>query len=277
LRTTRVGPPRSVTALRAQTWHYGLVARYWDEFNSSGPEIAYFQGVIERHGEPALDAGCGAGRLLLPYLRAGLDVDGCDVSPDMLALCRQRAEAEGLSPNLYAQALHELDLPRAYRTIVVCGAFGLGASRAQDLQALGRLYDHLEPGGALALDNEVPYANGRQWAHWRKDRRRELPQAWGPPGEHARARNGDEYGLRSRLVELDPLEQRATLEMHAELWRDGLVVAEEERALTMNFYFVHELVLLLERVGYADVVVRGGYDDGEPTPDHDFLVFLATK
>src|SRR3546814_1605131 len=46
-------------------------------------------------------------RLLLPYLREGLDVDGCDVSPDMLAHCRAAAEREGLSPNLYAQALHE--------------------------------------------------------------------------------------------------------------------------------------------------------------------------
>ena len=32
---------------------------------------------IEESGQPALDLGCGTGRLLLPFLRAGLDVDGC--------------------------------------------------------------------------------------------------------------------------------------------------------------------------------------------------------
>jgi SAM-dependent methyltransferase len=90
---------------------------------------------------------CGAGRLLLPYLRAGLDVDGCDISPDMLAQCRDRAAREGLAPRLYAQAMHELTLPRAYRTILVCGAFGLGGNRGWDVEALGRLYQHLEPGG----------------------------------------------------------------------------------------------------------------------------------
>src|SRR3954471_4387091 len=116
-----------------QTWHYGLVAKWWSEFNVDGPEVPYFQAIIERFGQPALDVACGTGRLLLPYLRAGLDVDGCDISEDMLALCREAAAREGLSPTLYAQAMYELDLPRRYRTIVVCGGLGLGSSRAQDL------------------------------------------------------------------------------------------------------------------------------------------------
>jgi hypothetical protein len=25
-----------------QTWHYGLVAKWWAEFNEDGPEIEYF-------------------------------------------------------------------------------------------------------------------------------------------------------------------------------------------------------------------------------------------
>ena len=49
-----------------------------------GPEIEYFRRFVEA-GQPALDVACGTGRSLVPYLRAGLDVDGCDISPDMLA------------------------------------------------------------------------------------------------------------------------------------------------------------------------------------------------
>ena len=77
----------------------------------------------------------------------------------MIAACREKAEAEGLTPNLYVQAMHELDLPRRYRTIVVCGSFGLGSDRERDRQALERFRDHLEPGGTLLLDIEVPYAD----------------------------------------------------------------------------------------------------------------------
>ncbi len=40
-----------------QTWHYGLVAKWWSEFNDDGPEIAYFRKFIEGDGQPALDLG----------------------------------------------------------------------------------------------------------------------------------------------------------------------------------------------------------------------------
>jgi hypothetical protein len=42
----------------------------------------------------------------------GLDVDGCDVSADMTAICREKSEREGLSPTLFVQPMHELDPPR---------------------------------------------------------------------------------------------------------------------------------------------------------------------
>src|SRR5262249_44081223 len=157
------------------TWHYGLVARWWAEFNTGGPEIDYFRRFVDDGGEPVLDVACGTGRLLLPYLRSGIDVDGCDISPDMLALCREQAEREGFSPALYAQAAHALDLPRRYRTILVCGGLGLGGNRAHDVEALRRFHDLLEPGGIIALDNQVPYSYSRQWPRWPKDGRGDLP------------------------------------------------------------------------------------------------------
>jgi hypothetical protein len=65
--------------------------------------------------------------------------------------------------------------------------------------------------------------------------------------------------------------------MRAFMWRDGELVAEEERRLTMNLYFRDELVLMLERAGFVDVEVRGQYNDLEPTPEDDFLVYVARK
>ena len=159
----------------------------------------------------------------------------------------------------------------------LCGAFGLGSTREQDRVALRRFYECLEPGGTLVLDHEVPYANATRWRQWPKDARRELPEAWPPPGERRRASDGSEYELRARAVALDPLDQRLTLEMHAELWREGRLVAEEEYELTMCLYLRNELLLLLEQAGFADVTVRGDHTDEEATGDHDFLVFVATK
>jgi SAM-dependent methyltransferase len=262
-----------------QTWHYGLIARWWSEFNDDfrPHEIPYFQRHIERDGQPALDVACGTGRLLLPYLRAGLDVDGCDVSADMIELCREKAAREGLSPTLFVQPMHELHPPRRYRTIFVCGAFGLGSTREQDFEALRLFYEHLEPDGTLLLDIEVPYADSTQWQYWLREKRGALPEASRPPRERRRASDGAEYALRSRIVELEPLSQRVTLAMHAEKWRDGLLQAEEDHLLNIGLYFPSELLLMLEGARFTDVIVEGDHNDREATSDDDFLVFVARK
>jgi SAM-dependent methyltransferase len=265
-----------VTSSPAQTWHYGLVSRWWAEFNLDGPEIDWFRQFVDA-GQPALDAACGTGRLLVPYLQAGLDVDGSDISSDMLERVRERCEREGLTqPNLYAQAMHELELPRRYRTIFVCGGFGLGGRRDHDVEGLRRIYERLEPGGTFVVDNEVPYA-AIGWKYWQRKEREGLPRPWRDKGDRRQAADGDEIELRSRIVEVDPHMQRVTVEIRAFLWRDDDLIAEEHHTLAMTLYFTHELELMLREAGFVDVELRAGYDDRAPTGDDDFVVFIARK
>ncbi|HKW08583.1 MAG TPA: class I SAM-dependent methyltransferase, partial [Candidatus Dormibacteraeota bacterium] len=140
------------------TWHYGLVARWWAEFNMAEPhELDYWRRAIKRYGEPAIDLGCGTGRFLVPLRREGFDIDGSDVSEDMLAEVRTQLVGLEQPPALFAQALHELDLPRRYRTVFMCGVFGLGGSRRHDREALRRAHLHLEPGGTLVMIHTLPY------------------------------------------------------------------------------------------------------------------------
>lgn len=260
-----------------QTWHYGLVASWWAEFNDDfrPHEIPYFQTAIERSGLPGLDVGCGAGRLLLPYLRAGIDVDGCDVSADMIEACRRKAADEGLKPNLYVQPMHALDLPRTYRTIFVCGSFGLGSDRERDAKALTRFRDHLEPGGTLLIDIEVPYADPHQWRYWLETNRSTLPEESTPPNRRRTAKDGSEYAMAPRLVSVDPLEQRVTMAINVERWRGGELEADEERLLHIGMYFKNEMLLMLERAGFTDVVVHGEHQERPPSGDDEFIVFVA--
>jgi SAM-dependent methyltransferase len=259
-----------------ETWHHGLMSTWWAEFNRGGPEIDFF-GRFVAAGQPALDLACGTGRLLLPWLRAGYDVDGCDASADMIARCREQAEREGLAANLYAQSMHGLDLPRRYRTIVVCGGFGLGGVRAHHVEGLRRIFAHLEPGGTFVLDNEAPYSDPFAWKHWTSPGRAELPRPWGEPGERRTGADGAEYALRARLVDLDPLTQQTRYEVRLWMWRDGELVAEEEHRLDMTLYFTYELVALLEQAGFVDVELRAGYEDRPPIADDAFVVLVARK
>jgi hypothetical protein len=195
----------------------------------------------------------------------------------MVALCRDRARREGFDPTLVVQPLHELNPPRRYRTIVVCGVFGLGSTRDQDQEALRRFRHWLEPGGTLLLDNEVPYANARRWSQWTKEERRQLPEPWPQSGERKRAADGSEYELRARAVDVDPLDQSFALEIYAEKWRKGQLIAREQHSISMRMYFRNELLLMLERAGFSDVDVRGDYTDQPAAADQDFLVYVARR
>jgi len=264
-------------ATAARTWHHGLVARWWAEFNQGGDDVDYFRRAIVASGEPALDAGCGTGRLLLPLLRAGLDVDGSDASPDMLGWCRRSAAAEGLTATLYPQAMHQLDLPRRYRTIVVCGAFGLGGTRADDLTGLRRMHSHLEPGGMLVMDHTLPnHEMSRTWGWWAQQP--ELPRPWPKRSDRRRAADGTELELRSRTLAFDPLEQTTTLEMRASHYVDDVEVASETNTIDICIYLKNEIELMLRMAGFGDIAVSAIPEDRPARPWGDArIVFRATR
>ena len=66
---------------------------------------------VRRSGEPALELGCGDGDPLLDLRARGLDVEGLDSSPDMLARCRANAAARGLVVTLHESPMESMELP----------------------------------------------------------------------------------------------------------------------------------------------------------------------
>jgi SAM-dependent methyltransferase len=264
---------------KPQIWHYGLVARDWAEFiTEGGEEAAYFKNIIAASGEPALDLGCGSGRLLVPLLQAGLDVDGCDFSPDMLAVCREGLDAAGLESGLYQQAMHELDLPRRYRTIFACGVIGLGGSKQLTRRAMQRCCDHLRPGGMFAFDYQAPWNDPPYWEGWLPENRRSLPLDWfEPAAERQTMSDGDELENTVRIISQDPLEGIAVRQIRFRLWRGETLVKEEIHTMQMEAYSKNELLLMLEFAGFREVRVFGDYRAEPAGMDHKKLVFVATK
>ncbi len=132
----------------------GLIAQAWDVFRgdtSGWSDGIFYRKIIERYGQPVLDIGCGTGRLLLDYLAQGLEVEGVDNSPEMLALCRHKAAALGLAPVVYEQPMETLALPRQYRTILIpSSSLQLVTEPALVVRALAQIYRHLLPGGVVA-------------------------------------------------------------------------------------------------------------------------------
>jgi SAM-dependent methyltransferase len=261
------------------TWHYGLIARWWDEVNQGGPEIACVGRFIQTYGEPALDVGCGTGRVLLPLLRDGIDIDGSDVSADMLALCQARAQNDGLRPRLFRQSLSELELPRRYRSIYLCGVFGISESRKQDWEGLRRLHRHLAPGGALLIDHHAPWRSPYLWKYWLPEEQKKLPEPpLGPSDEAPRPiSDGSALRLRARVLAFDPDGPALTHEMLAERFVGGHLERSELGILHENLYTPNELALMLEHVGFSRVSVACDHSASSVTPDGTLHTFIARR
>jgi SAM-dependent methyltransferase len=253
------------------------MAERWAEFIHETPEFDFIRRAVDQYGEPVLDLACGTGRLLLPLLRLGVDIDGCDLSADMLAKCRMGAITDDLEVDLYQQPMHELELPRRYGLIYICGSFGLGGSRDNDLETLKRCHAHLRDGGTLLLNIQAEYNSPQGWKIYLPEKRAALPQPWSGDGDPQVARDGSEHRAYFRTLEVDPLAQRFTRQVRLEKWRSGEMVSREEYTLKANDYLASEVRLLLNVAGFRKIILSGDYTEEPATADHDELIFIAGK
>jgi len=135
--------------------YYGMMAEFWDLFRgdtSTWEDRFFYFDVVKKYGQPVLDIGCGTGRILLDFVQRGIDIDGVDNSPDMLALLKQKAEKLNLNPKVYQQEMTEFSWPRKYQTILVpSSSFQLLLDEKLPPAAIRRFYEHLLPGGVLVM------------------------------------------------------------------------------------------------------------------------------
>jgi len=253
----------------------GLMAQAWDLLRgdtSQWPDRAFYRAVIERDGAPALDVGCGTGRLLLDYLAAGLDVDGVDNSPEMLALCEAKAADLGIvvEGRLFHQEMARLDLPRPYATIFVPSLSFQLLTDLEDVEAaMARFRDHLIPGGVLVMSFKSKLWPGRrtpaqmQWSDWFMI------------GERPRGENGEviRRWIRARYDHEAQLEHE---ENRYEVLRDGVIIETEhhQRSPCVRWHSQSQAAACFERAGFAEVTLTSESTFDPATPeDISFKVF----
>jgi len=245
----------------------GLMAQAWDLLRGDTSHWAdrfFYLDLIREFGQPVLDVGCGTGRLLLDYLAQGIDVDGVDNSPEMLALCREKAAAQGLAPNLYAQTMETLALPRLYRTILVpSSSLQLVIEPAQVDEALRRLREHLLPGGALVASIMTLWQAGDLLeSTWEKSAER-------PDGAIIR---------RVARARYDPVTACEHTEDLYQVLVDGRVVAEEQhrRSPATRSYTQAGARALFQQAGFADVRLYSEFTH-EPVRPADTLFTIVAR
>jgi SAM-dependent methyltransferase len=255
-----------------QDYEYrGLIASAWDLLRgdtSDWSDRIIYRDTIAQNGEPALEIGCSTGRLLLEFLTQGLDVDGVDISPEMLELCRQKAQKLGLQPVLYQQAMESLELPRKYQTIFVpSSSFQLVTSLDGAREAMKRFFDHLQPGGKLVMSFMLlgQDESGNELAD----------QDWRIIAEKTRPEDGAVVRRWWRAT-YDQANQLQHTEDRYEVILDGVVIESElhQQSPATRWYTQEQAVNLYQQVGFTNVhVVCGSTLEPASEDDKVFTIF----
>ena len=230
--------------------YQGLIAQAWDLLRgdtSNWEDRPFYRDIIRVSGQPALDIGCGTGRLLLDYLVDGIDIDGVDVSPEMLEICRQKAQKLGLHPTLYQQHMQALDLPRSYRTIIVpSSSFQLITDPQDAAEAMQRFWRHLEPEGTLVMPFMIPWDRPTT----------ELIVAvdWEVVAEQARPEDGLLIRRWERAT-YDLAQQLEHTEDRYEVIREGQIIETEyhSRSPATRWYTPAQAIKLYEDAGFTTI------------------------
>ncbi len=226
-----------------------IAAQLYDLWFGQEPFVdqAFYQYYIEQIPGLALEIGSGTGRLLLPYLRDGLQVEGIEPSEAMIEQCKNKAQKMGLEPLMYQQAMEQLDLEKKYATIYIpmC-AFQLLIDRNVAQQTLKRFYNHLVEGGQLLISLYIPWddPSGSLQNVWRLRRRAQ--------------RDDKTEVVLSEAIRIDRFEQRETQLLKYEFFKNGSLDKTEFKTMEMRWYYRFEFAMMLEQAGFQ---IEAVYDD----------------
>ena len=243
-------------------FYTGLVADLYAPLRSSGaPDPSPYIRFVRRSGEPALELGCGDGDPLLELRARGLDVEGLDASPDMLARCRANAAARGLVVTLHESAMESMELRRHYRSIYLAGpTFNLLTDDDTAWRALARIRAHLEPDGSALVPLFVPPPM--------------LPRSIGVPRTHV---TDEGAALRFTVtgVERDDAARIQVTHTRYERERDGKVEGLE-RDWVLHWYTQDDFRQLVSDAGLLVDELLG--EDGKPAPpDATAYAFVLSR
>lgn len=215
-------------------------------------DIEFYRERLKGCRGPVLEPAVGNGRVLLPLLEAGHDMQGFDASPEMLDYCRRECAARGFAPKLDLQRFEAFKAERAFDAIILpAGSFQLIVDAVAARDVLRRFREALRPGGRLIVDLD-PAAAFIDAA----DRQR----SW---------QAGDDLlTLQERRLETDAVRQTTVSLLTYEHRQNGRLVLAEEELFSLRWWGVAEFAEAFGAAGFVDVVVSADYRRGA-VPDGD--------
>lgn len=208
-------------------------------------ECEFIKGVLEKYGEipvnTLLDVGCGTGSHALHFAEMGYLVTGVDLSEDMLAIARKKAERNNKHIRFIRQDLRNLHLDQKFDAAVAMFAvMGYQTTNTDFEAALKAVHSHLEEFGLFIFDVWFGPAVLKQ-----------------KPADRLKKIERNNYSLiRYAHPVIDINQQTVEVNYHMLYISNNLIIREIRESHLMRFFFSQELAILLEKNGYKLISIH---------------------
>jgi SAM-dependent methyltransferase len=249
---------------------FDTYAHFYDlDYADFETDLPLIQQFALRCGSPILELGCGTGRLVVPLASHGYEVTGVDVSAAMLAIARRKVAAGDLESRvtLLQQDMRELDLGcRFNMAFAAINSFMHMMTAEDQLAALARIRQHLNPGGILLLDLFHPDPARLMDAAGQLVLDRVLTE---PDAGHLVMK------FRAQTVDLERQVIHTTFLLD-KVDGEG-IVRRTVIPFSLRYLFRGELELLLRHAGYQIEAIYGSYDLDEFSRDSEKMIAVARR
>lgn len=226
-------------------------------------DVEYYLRALKRISGNVLEPAVGSGRILIPLLMDGIDIEGIDNSEEMLASCKIRCTERNLRPKLFKANMQNFSLDNKYDAIIIpTGSFLLLENRDDAISALKCFKNHLKTGGELILDLFLPTDF---------DKKNIIIKTW-------ETSDGSVITMENRLIYFSQLEQKSINYLRYEKWKEGKLLDTELQKFALRWFGVEEFKLILNEIGFSQICMTSNYQENRPPKsDEDLITFHAKK
>ena len=231
--------------LHPKNHYFDFLADWYDRLLvNEGLDIKYYKEALGNKPQSVLELACGTGRLMIPFIKSGNEVDGVDISPEMLKICRDKLNKENLEADLHEMDIVNFKIHKFYDVIFISGgSFCMIEDIEEAYKSLCSVLDHLKPGGRFVLDLFNPIDS------YNKDDS-------GVPKVIRTAEDGEEKIVCTAVTEIDVYEQIMTGSYKYELFKSENLQSELKDDFKMRWYGKYEFKLLLEKAGFTNIRIQ---------------------
>lgn len=243
--------------------YYNEFADFYDEISTGlKGELEFYLKEAKKSEGRVLEVACGTGRVMLPLQKAGVDIEGFDISVKMLSVLRRKANAMGLEPKVWKADMRNFRSRNKYGLIIIpYRAFCHIEKSEEQIATLRNMRRHLAKGGRLILNFFYPNFNY-------------MAKMNGKPAARRAALIGGKKCVFYEIPRYSPIDQLVRVD-----WIFAGASEKKKKILKIRLAYIYkkEFELLLRLAGFRKWKVYGGFSKEPLKSGNQEMVWIISK